>query len=88
VGKIGSGQSFLRGLRFQGDTVPPILPRKSLSVSRELGCSYHSLLNLIRFQKIDPPVRDESGDYAWLPSDIARARAALDARQRKEAARV
>jgi hypothetical protein len=45
-------------------------------------------LNLIRFQKIDPAARDESGDYAWLPSDIARARAALAARQRKEAARV
>jgi hypothetical protein len=48
----------------------------------ELGTTYHKLIGLIRFGKIDPPGRDSSGDYLWTDADLARARKALDAARR------
>jgi hypothetical protein len=52
----------------------------------ELETTYHKLIGLIRFRKIDPlPARDSSGDYLWTDADLDRARAALTAmRQRRE----
>jgi len=45
--------------------------------ARELGKTYHQLIGLIRFNKIDPPARDSSGDYVWTDADMERARRAL-----------
>jgi hypothetical protein len=61
-------------------------PVKTPVAVRELATSYHRLIGLIRFAKIDPPPRDSSGDYLWYPADLARARAALttDRRRRQE----
>jgi hypothetical protein len=58
---------------------------KTTVAVRRLGTTYHRLMGLIRFGKIDPPGRDSSGDYIWTEADIDRARQALaaGARQRK-----
>jgi hypothetical protein len=65
--------------------------RKTPIAARELGVSYHRLINLVRFAKIEPPLRDTSGDYLWSDDDLSRARAALTAMRRlkpQEAGRV
>jgi hypothetical protein len=51
-----------------------------------LGVTYHRLIGLVRFRKIDPPSRDSSGDFIWSESDIERARKALAKPKRKEVA--
>jgi hypothetical protein len=52
--------------------------RKTPVAARELGTTYHRLMGLLRFGKIDPPARDSSGDYVWTDADLERARAALE----------
>jgi hypothetical protein len=54
--------------------------RKTPVAARELKVSYNTLINLIRFDKITPPDRDSSGDYAWSDEDLQRAREALASR--------
>jgi hypothetical protein len=56
--------------------------RKTPVAARELRVSYHRLINLMRFGKIDPPERDSSGDYVWTQADLDRAAAALQAGRR------
>jgi hypothetical protein len=56
--------------------------RKTPIAARELGVSYHRLINLVRFRKIEPPLRDTSGDYLWSDGDLGRARTALTAMRR------
>jgi hypothetical protein len=52
--------------------------RKTPVAARELGVSYHQLIGLVRFGKLDPPPgRDSSGDYLWTDGDMARAREAF-----------
>ena len=41
--------------------------------------SYWRLFGLLRNGVIQPPGKDSSGDYVWLPEDIDRARKALTA---------
>jgi hypothetical protein len=53
------------------------MPIKTPVAARTLSISYHQLINLIRAGHIVPPAKDSSGDYQWLPEDLARARAAL-----------
>jgi DNA-binding transcriptional MerR regulator len=55
---------------------------KTPEAARELGVTYHRLMGLIRFGRINPPQRDGSGDYVWDEADIARAREALQAVRR------
>jgi hypothetical protein len=55
--------------------------QKTPAVARQLGTTYHRLIGLLRFDKIPPPGRDSSGDYAWGPEDIERARQALQAKR-------
>jgi hypothetical protein len=57
--------------------------RKTPVASQELGVTYHQLMGLIRFNKIKPPARDSSGDYAWSDEDLANARKALAAGRRR-----
>jgi hypothetical protein len=57
--------------------------RKTPAAARELKTTYHKLIGLVRFDKIDPPARDTSGDYVWTDADMERARAALQAMERK-----
>jgi hypothetical protein len=52
---------------------------KTPVAARQLKVTYHVLINLLRFGKIDPPGRDSSGDYIWMPHDLERARRALRA---------
>jgi hypothetical protein len=55
----------------------------------ELGTTYHKLISLVRFKKLNPPPqKDSSGDYVWGAEDLARARQALAAGRRKENAGV
>jgi hypothetical protein len=58
------------------------VPLKTPVAARTLGVSYHQLISLIRFGKIQPPERDSSGDYLWADSDLERAREAFAARSR------
>jgi hypothetical protein len=51
--------------------------RKTPVAARELGESYHTTINLVRFGKIRPPKRDSSSEFAWSDADLERARAAL-----------
>jgi hypothetical protein len=62
---------------------------KTPEASRALGVTYHRLVGLLRFRKIDPlPEKDSSGDYVWTRDDLDRARRALrPQRERQEAAR-
>jgi hypothetical protein len=50
---------------------------KTPVVARELGVGYWRLLGLLRSGKINPPVKDSSGDYLWSARDLEAARAAL-----------
>jgi hypothetical protein len=61
--------------------------RKTPVAAKELGVSYHQLIGLVRFGKLDPPPgRDSSGDYLWTDADLTRAREAFaGARCRKGA---
>jgi hypothetical protein len=55
---------------------------KSTAVARQLNVPYHRLFGLIRGGKLEPPLKDSSGDYVWLPEDLERARQALAAGRR------
>ena len=60
--------------------------RKTPVAARELGITYHRLIGLIRFGKLDPvPARDSSGDYIWSDTDLERARRALAVDLRRKA---
>jgi hypothetical protein len=50
---------------------------KTPAAARRLNVTYHRLISLIRFDKIEPPPKDSSGDYIWGDSDLDRARKAL-----------
>jgi hypothetical protein len=51
---------------------------KTPAAARALSTTYHRLMGLIRFAKLDPPpARDSSGHYVWSPKDLQRARQAL-----------
>jgi hypothetical protein len=53
------------------------MPVKTREAAQQLGVSYHRLINLIRFFKIDPPKKDASGDFVWDAEAIRRAQEAL-----------
>lgn len=57
--------------------------KKTREVLEMLGMPYTKLWSLIRCGHLAPPGKDASGDYAWTPADIQRARAAFDARRKK-----
>jgi hypothetical protein len=60
--------------------------RKTPAAARELGITYHRLIGLVRFDKLDqPPQRDSSGDFIWTDADLERARAALQIDHRRKA---
>jgi DNA-binding transcriptional MerR regulator len=59
---------------------------KTPVAARQLGITYHRLMGLIRFGKINPPARDSSGDYLWSDTDLERARLALTAGRSKATA--
>jgi hypothetical protein len=61
---------------------------KTPQAARLLGVTYHRLIGLLRFDKIDPPARDSSGDFVWTDSDLVRARKALEARRRRAGSEV
>ena len=56
--------------------------RKTLAVADILGVPYWRLRDMVRARRINPPARDDSGDYIWSPSDIEAARQVLAARCR------
>jgi hypothetical protein len=63
-------------------------PLKTRQAAKFLGVSYWRLVAQIRGDKLDPPVKDASGDFVWSDADLARARQALATdRRRKEAKR-
>jgi hypothetical protein len=62
--------------------------RKTAIAHRELGVSYHQLINLIRFNKITPPERDTSGHFVWTDRDLERARRALQEMAERKAVAV
>jgi len=62
--------------------------RKTTVAVRELNTTYHRIMALIRFAKIEPPQRDSSGDYLWTDEDMARAREALKLDLRRKSARL
>jgi hypothetical protein len=68
-----------------GNKVSPSI--KTAVAVRQLGTTYHRLMGLIRFAKIDPPARDSSGDYLWNEQDIERARQALQVDRRRKVVR-
>jgi hypothetical protein len=62
--------------------------RKTPVAVRELGTTYHKLIGLIRFSKIEPPPRDTSGDYLWDDAALERARQALKVDLRRKGAKL
>ena len=61
--------------------------RKTPIAAKEVGISYHRLINLIRFGAIMPPEKDSSGDYVWSDSDVEAARKVIAGRQKPETAK-
>jgi hypothetical protein len=58
--------------------------RKTPRAARELGITYSHLMSLLRYGRLAPPERDDSGDYLWTDADLERARQALaDGRRSK-----
>jgi hypothetical protein len=58
---------------------------KTAAAAAALNTTYHRLIGLVRFGKIEPPPKDSSGDYLWDADDLERARQALAIdRRRKE----
>lgn len=51
---------------------------KSMAAAKELGVSYHQLFGLLRSNKVNPPLKDSSGDYLWTEEDLKTAREQLD----------
>ena len=51
--------------------------RKTPVAASELGIPYHTLIGLLRYNKMPPPGRDSSGDYIWTDQDMERARQVL-----------
>lgn len=62
-----------------------VLPVKTRSAVRQLGTSYWALVNLLRTGQLDPPPKDESGDFIWWPADIDRAREVIKSRHQGKA---
>jgi hypothetical protein len=59
------------------------MPLKTPAAARAIGTTYHRLIGLIRFAKLNPlPLRDSSGHYVWTPADLDRARQAMDINMR------
>ena len=58
-------------------------PLKTPTAARQLGVTYHQLIGLIRYGKMEPPARDTSGDYYWTAADVQRAREAIRTQRRK-----
>jgi hypothetical protein len=56
--------------------------RKTPVAAKELGVTYHVLVGLMRYGKLEPPGRDSSGDYVWTDHDMERAHQALNERRR------
>jgi hypothetical protein len=61
---------------------------KGRAAARAAGMGYDRLMGLIRSGRLDPPVKDSSGDYVWTPADLERARQAgkVDRRRKRTAA--
>lgn len=55
--------------------------RKTPAAAKELGVPYWHLMNLIRYGKLTPPARNESGDFLWTDADLEAARQALARRR-------
>jgi len=64
------------------------MPVKTRTAARQLGCAYFQLIYLINIDRLEPPNKDESGDYVWMPEDIDRARTALTEWREKRIAKV
>lgn len=61
---------------------------KTPKAAEALGVSYHRVINLVRFKKIDPlPQRDSSGDLLWTDADLDRARMVLGVHKQRKAIR-
>jgi hypothetical protein len=58
---------------------------KTPAAADQLDITYHRLIGLVRFRKIEPPARDSSGDYVWTEADLERARRALTTGRRANA---
>jgi hypothetical protein len=59
---------------------------KSRAAADQLHVSYWQLFNLLRTNQLQPPAKDTSGDFVWMPEDIERARLTLAARRAKRKA--
>lgn len=51
--------------------------RKTTELVRQLGITHNQIAYLIRENRLQPPLKDASGDYLWSDDDVERLRAAL-----------
>jgi hypothetical protein len=56
---------------------------KTPQVATMLGVTLHRIIGLLRYGRIERPQKDFSGDYQWSRENIAAARRALAAQDRK-----
>jgi hypothetical protein len=68
---------LFRDRRTGGNMSTAIPYLKTPAVARLLGVPYWRLWSLIRWELIEAPAKDSSGDYVWLPDDVERAQKAL-----------
>lgn len=57
--------------------MPLTVPLKTRAAARELNVSLSKLRAAIGSGKLDPPAKDESGDFQWAEEDLERARQVL-----------
>lgn len=55
----------------------------TLGAAKLLGVSYYSLVGLMRSGGVPRPAKDASGNFAWGPDDVERAREAIAGRRRR-----
>jgi len=58
-------------------------PLKTRDVCQLLGVRYHTIFNLIRYEKLPAPERDSAGDFIWWPKNVEAARNAVKSNERK-----
>lgn len=59
------------------------LPLSTAQVARKLQRTYAQLWGAIQRGHLNPPAKNASGSYVWLPADVERARQFFADRKRQ-----
>jgi hypothetical protein len=66
------------------DAAKITIPLTTAEVAKTFGVTASCLLMAIRNGRFDPPGKNTSGCYLWLPADVERARVGMATDRRKQ----